>query len=343
MTRGRGRGRGGSTRGRGQRDVPSSPARLPHKELPITYIEGGMLMPAHQVSACMTKIFKKNIHENGICWKQVPEYRKLQYFEKFKEYYRWDKAIDKLVEVAFMKKAKKRYGDMVCTFKKKRDLGKPECVPPAAWQSWLKQWDKPESIAKSRQASRNRMSEVAGPGTGCSRHTGGSRSTIEHSHVLREELDHDPNPYECFLHTHKKKDGSFVDERSRLIAEDVEARVAAATQRAEERGEPLEIDMTQVYLDAVGGVEKDRVYGIGSLAYILYRTALKASRAASTQFDEAAFRKQVAEEMQQHFNEKMEERDARVRRQLQEEMAEMEARMTHIIEDLRRNGHLPPA
>ncbi|KAL3644965.1 hypothetical protein CASFOL_010145 [Castilleja foliolosa] len=294
------RGRGGSTRGRGRRDVPSSPARLPHMELPITYIEGGVDVGSSGLGLYDKDIQeeyprKRNMLEASAGVPQAAVLREVQ-----EEYYRWDKAIDKLVEVAFMKKAKKRYGDM----------------------SW--------------------MSEVAGPGTGCSRHTGGSRTTIEHSHVLREELNHDPNPYECFLHTHKKKDGSFVDERSRLIA-DIDARVAAATQRAEERDEPLEIDMTQMYLDAVGGVEKDRVYGIGSLANIFYTTALKVSRAASTQFDEAAFRRQVAEEMQRHFNEQMEERDARVRRQLQEEMAEMEARMTHIIEDLRRQGHLPPA
>ena len=34
---------------------------------------------------------------------------------------------------------------------------------------------------KSKIASRNRRTEVAGPGTSMSHHTGGSKSTIEHT------------------------------------------------------------------------------------------------------------------------------------------------------------------
>ena len=37
---------------------------------------------------------------------------------------------------------------------------------------------------KSEIASKNRRTEVAGPGTGMSRHTGGSKSTIEHARDL---------------------------------------------------------------------------------------------------------------------------------------------------------------
>ena len=37
---------------------------------------------------------------------------------------------------------------------------------------------------KSEIASKNRRTEVARPGTGMSRHTGGSKSTIEHARDL---------------------------------------------------------------------------------------------------------------------------------------------------------------
>nr|GMD66234.1 ABC transporter B family member 11 [Ipomoea batatas] len=62
------------------------------------------------------------------------------------------------------------------------------------------------------------MSEVTGPGTGCSRPAGGSRSAIEHYHKLRNELQKESNLFECFEHMHKKKNGAFVDERSKRIA-----------------------------------------------------------------------------------------------------------------------------
>nr|GMD60300.1 ABC transporter B family member 11 [Ipomoea batatas] len=76
----------------------------------------------------------------------------------------------------------------------------------------------PNLKAKSEQQHKNRMSEVTGPGTGCSRPAGGSRSAIEHYHKLRNELQKEFNLFECFEHMHKKKNGAFVDERSKRIA-----------------------------------------------------------------------------------------------------------------------------
>nr|GMD79676.1 ABC transporter B family member 11 [Ipomoea batatas] len=75
----------------------------------------------------------------------------------------------------------------------------------------------PNLKAKSEQQRKNRMSEVTGPGTGCSRPAGGSRSAIEHYHKLRNELQKESNLFECFEHMHKKKNGAFVDERSKRI------------------------------------------------------------------------------------------------------------------------------
>ena len=43
---------------------------------------------------------------------------------------------------------------------------------------------KSEEKKKSEIAIKNRRTEVAGPGTGMSRHTGGSKSTIEHAQDL---------------------------------------------------------------------------------------------------------------------------------------------------------------
>nr|GMD60976.1 ABC transporter B family member 11 [Ipomoea batatas] len=73
----------------------------------------------------------------------------------------------------------------------------------------------PNLKAKSEQQRKNRMSEVTGPGTGCSRPAGGSRYAIEHYHKLRDELQKESNLFECFEHMHKKKNGAFVDERKK--------------------------------------------------------------------------------------------------------------------------------
>ncbi|XP_073152475.1 uncharacterized protein [Henckelia pumila] len=98
-----------------------------------------------------------------------------------------------------------------------------------ASQAWL-------DTAKKYKA--NKHSEPAGPGTGQTKHTGGSKSYAMHVvdmkkikenlllHVsgletsranLRKKNKHEPNAWEVFLQTHRTSDGKFVDERSKKL------------------------------------------------------------------------------------------------------------------------------
>ncbi|KAF2296882.1 hypothetical protein GH714_010948 [Hevea brasiliensis] len=49
-------------------------------------------------------------------------------------------------------------------------------------------WSTPEWIAKSRITAQNRRSETGGPGTGLSKHTGGSRTAMVIDHVADERI-----------------------------------------------------------------------------------------------------------------------------------------------------------
>nr|GMC66452.1 uncharacterized protein LOC109179592 [Ipomoea batatas] len=90
--------------------------------------------------------------------------------------------------------------------------------------------------------------------------------TDDKSRGSRDELQKEPNLFECFEHMHKKKNGAFVDERSKKIAEEIQARHDAATQEVEGSTEPPVINMSQLYVDVVGGVKKQRIYGLGTKA-----------------------------------------------------------------------------
>ena len=79
-------------------------------------------------------------------------------------------------------KATERYSDFVHKLKIVRD--RPDFIPEDEWPEWLQYWEELEVKKKSEIASKNRQTEVAGPGTGMSRHTGGSKSTIEHARDL---------------------------------------------------------------------------------------------------------------------------------------------------------------
>nr|GMC46804.1 uncharacterized protein LOC109149905 [Ipomoea batatas] len=201
-------------------------------DLTIIHVENVRLIPSHTCSSSMTKIFMKMIHPNGYAWKNVPNEYKDLYFEEFKKFYKWDESIEAQVRKVFLAQAGLRYADMLSKFKNKRiSTRRLDCVAEETWAIWEAYWDRPDVKAKSEQQRKNRMSEVEGPGTGCSKHTGGSRSAIEHYHKLRDELQKEPNLFECFEQMHKKKDGMFVDERSKRIAEEIQAHHDAARKK----------------------------------------------------------------------------------------------------------------
>ena len=73
-----------------------------------------------------------------------------------------------------------RYASVMSKFKSKGGKGVPEDV----WKAWQQEWSADDYKKNCVTAKKNRMSEPGGPRTGIARHTGGSRSFIEHARVL---------------------------------------------------------------------------------------------------------------------------------------------------------------
>nr|GMD06052.1 uncharacterized protein LOC109149905 [Ipomoea batatas] len=254
-------------------------------DLPIVHVEDGRLIPSHKCSTTMKTIFMQRIYPEGYTWKNIPNEYKESYFEEFK----------------------------------------PACIHEDKWRIWEAYWDRPEVKAKSEQQRKNRMSEVVGPGTRCSRHTGGSRSAIEHYHKLRNELQKEPNLFECFEHMHKKKNGAFVDERSKKIVEEIQARHDAATQEVEGSTEPPVVNMSQLYVDVVGtkasSFIKDNSY----------------SSSATSQFHQDTM-KEMLDTMRVEMEAQMEAKLQAERTQMQ---TQMQAQIASLMDELRRNGIIP--
>ena len=61
-----------------------------------------------------------------------------------------------------------------------RKHGRPVHVTESIWARWNEAWGIAKFRARSEQMSLNRQTKKAGPGTGPSRHTGGSISFSEH-------------------------------------------------------------------------------------------------------------------------------------------------------------------
>ncbi|KAF2286281.1 hypothetical protein GH714_013130 [Hevea brasiliensis] len=112
----------------------------------------------------------------------------------------------------------------------------------------MKHWSTLEWIAKSCIAAQNWRSETDGPGTGLSKHIGGSSSTVEHN----------------------------------LKMDQMEAMVVAATTDAtsnsqDDDSQEISINVNRLCLDIVGGEKKQRVYGLGSHASTLYLDSFSSS------------------------------------------------------------------
>ncbi|KAK9157619.1 hypothetical protein Scep_004193 [Stephania cephalantha] len=95
---------------------------------------------------------------------------------------------------------------------------RPDFVINEAWNRYREYWASADFKARSEKASHNIKSEKGGPGTGPSKHTGGTRSFRTYEDVLALDRDEDDEvtPNDVFLHVHTKDhDGvTFIDNRS---------------------------------------------------------------------------------------------------------------------------------
>ncbi|XP_057807837.1 uncharacterized protein LOC131022398 [Salvia miltiorrhiza] len=120
-------------------------------------------------------------------------------------------------------KASKRYSDMMSDYKRKlrahtdagREMDRPVWMSAEFWTGLKAYWSQEAVQAISERARANRMSEPDGPGTGISRHVGGSRSTrvLQQSLSLDTGLPLTAQNYSTFLRLHMREDGSFLSQR----------------------------------------------------------------------------------------------------------------------------------
>ncbi|XP_057803034.1 uncharacterized protein LOC131018327 [Salvia miltiorrhiza] len=117
-------------------------------------------------------------------------------------------------------KASKRYSDMMSDYKRKlrastdegREMDRPLWMSAELWTGLQAYWSQEAVQAVSQRARANRMSEPDGPGTGISRHVGGSQSTriLQQSLSLETGLPSAAQNYSTFLRLHMREDGIFL-------------------------------------------------------------------------------------------------------------------------------------
>ncbi|XP_075095246.1 uncharacterized protein LOC142173538 [Nicotiana tabacum] len=130
----------------------------------------------------------------------------------------------------------------------------PDWLKKDVWDKLLEKWNTAEWKAKSEQAKANRASSKGG-----SLHTGGSITFAAHKLRLENERGRDMSHAEVFeeMHKKKKKDGT------REHWEDYHKRVEECQQTQPPSTQPTLDDMASLWTEAISGVNKGTVYGLG--------------------------------------------------------------------------------
>ncbi|XP_073064099.1 uncharacterized protein [Primulina eburnea] len=269
-----------------------------HDSRILIVASGGKFLPdSHAVSAFITDKFAEKQCMGGHTWRYVDVATKAYYWGEFVKSYRWRTDHDAHIRATWKTLAADLYRKTLCSWRAKPKL--PLGVNIQIWNKWKEIWSSSQWQNKSEKAKNNRNTEPEGPGTGVVKHIGGSRCFIQHSIKMREELGRDASAYELFKMTHQKKDGTWVDARSKALDAEMNAQFLEATQLDadfESPHNPTPEVQNELYILAVGGVKKRKLYGVGSQAEVLYPEAMsgRATHTRANSMDVAAAKAEAA-------------------------------------------------
>nr|GMD54535.1 uncharacterized protein LOC109157302 isoform X2 [Ipomoea batatas] len=131
----------------------------------------------------------------------------------------------------------------------------------------------------------------------------------------------------------------FVDERSKRIIEEIQARHDAATQEAKGSTESPNINISQLYLDVVGGTNASS-----------FSNGNSCGSSATTQLHQDAMKEMLNQQLEtmraekEMLNQQLEtmraEMEAKLQAEINQMQAQMQAQITSLMDELRRNGML---
>ncbi|KAH0467871.1 hypothetical protein IEQ34_002904 [Dendrobium chrysotoxum] len=135
------------------------------------------------------------------------------------------------------------------------------------WAELSSAWGSPDYTRRRDQNRQNRASDVGGLGS--SLYIGGSVPRTKHRRHLKQMLGREPTPVELHSHTHKQQeDQQWVVECARRAYEEY-TRLRESQVAVGEGSSTGSTDYSdyRTWSQAVGGMQHDRVYGLGSQAY----------------------------------------------------------------------------
>ncbi|XP_051120641.1 uncharacterized protein LOC127244241 [Andrographis paniculata] len=216
--------------------------------------EGSILWP-RDASSKLGRVFRSNVHPDGITWKKVPEATKECYWQELKKYITWDPSVEGKVRHQFHLKVQEAYNRWLYDIRGGRVKKGEDQINKTVLAEWRRFWASDDAKRKSEIAKKNRRrGDPTAPAE--STHTGGSRSFLETSEKLGL------NKVEKYIWAHTKDHNmeNYINPRATQVAEDLNAIEEELTQQR-----ATGYDRDEVFLTLVPRDKKNRIFGLGSL------------------------------------------------------------------------------
>ncbi|XP_010446152.1 PREDICTED: uncharacterized protein LOC104747281 isoform X2 [Camelina sativa] len=224
-----------------------------------------------QVSTGVRKVIQSCFKGPWYSWRKVPPFYKRTWFTLFMKKFNWDASINYQVEREFKKLAAYRLKGMISHAKKGGE--KPDWILSDYWTIMQAHWATAKAKATSEKARASRMSDRNGLGPHS--HLAGSSSYVKVQAAL-EANNEDYSFIAVMKKTHQKPDGTYVDQRARLVAETYEKHVQERLEQLESSGEENvtaenldKAEKNEIYIKAAGSSKHGHIFGLGALGEFL--------------------------------------------------------------------------
>ncbi|RYR01723.1 hypothetical protein Ahy_B06g080584 isoform E [Arachis hypogaea] len=228
-------------------------------------------------------------------WKKIPDATRKSWWEKFKSQHQFFPP-----DLYWARKNFERRGVALLKSllgKARKSRVKPQWIEDDVWDSLCTYWNADTGfLKKSAQGKSNRASDCGG--FGASLHTAGPISISQHKTNMKKSLKRTPTLLELFAKTHKHKDETWVDKKSKYVEGEFKNAMEQVIQKTSEEGSnaPDETDVWQ----EIAGSKKGKIYGLGLESTVVdKRLSFHGSNSQASEWLRVTEHKEIMRKMQE--------------------------------------------
>ncbi|XLR26041.1 uncharacterized protein [Arachis hypogaea] len=258
-------------------------------------LAGEGFLPSLTAARAISDIIKEHYSQPWPSWKKIPDATRKSWWEKFKSQHQFFPP-----DLYWARKNFERRGVALLKSllgKARKSRVKPQWIEDDVWDSLCTYWNADTGfLKKSAQGKSNRASDCGG--FGASLHTAGPISISQHKTNMKKSLKRTPTLLELFAKTHKHKDETWVDKKSKYVEGEFKNAMEQVIQKTSEEGSnaPDETDVWQ----EIAGSKKGKIYGLGLESTVVdKRLSFHGSNSQASEWLRVTEHKEIMRKMQE--------------------------------------------